>query len=76
MKIELTKFLESLTIGLDYIEKEILGVSPYHGQRVAAITHKLATAANFDSDSIYFLTHKLATAANFDSDSGLLWTRE
>ena len=57
MKIELTKFLESLTIGLDYIEKEILGVSPYHGQRVAAITHKLATAANFDSDSIYFLTH-------------------
>lgn len=57
MEIELTKFLESLTIGLDYIEKEILGVSPYHGQRVAAITHRLAQKTTLDSNTIYYLTY-------------------
>ncbi len=57
MRIGLAKFIDSLSIALDYVEKEILNVSPYHGQRVASITNKLATSLEFEQDIIFALTY-------------------
>ncbi len=57
MRIGLAKFLDSLTIALDFVEKEILNVAPYHGQRVASITNRLATAVNLPKDEVFALTH-------------------
>lgn len=56
MKIDLAKFLDSLTIALDFVEKEILNVAPYHGQRVASIANRLAKAFNFDQKRTFALT--------------------
>lgn len=56
MKIGLTKFLDSLSIAIDFVEKEILNVSPYHGQRVACITYRLAESFNLDKNVIFALT--------------------
>lgn len=56
MLIELTKFLNSLSIALDFVEREILGVAPYHGQRVAAIVSRLATHLGFDKDIVFALS--------------------
>ncbi|MBQ2591950.1 MAG: hypothetical protein II567_01545, partial [Candidatus Riflebacteria bacterium] len=57
MRIGLSKFLDSLSIALDFVEKEILNVAPYHGQRVASITNRLAKAFNLEENVIFALTH-------------------
>ena len=57
MQIALAKFLDSLSIALDFVEKEILNVAPYHGQRVASITNRLAKAMNFSDEETFALTH-------------------
>ena len=56
MRIGLTKFLDSLTIALDFVEKEILNVAPYHGQRVASIANRLSKAFDFNQEKTFALT--------------------
>ena len=56
MRIGLANFLESLSIALDFVEKEILNISPYHGQRVASITYRLCKELNYDSDFLFPIT--------------------
>ena len=56
MKIDLAKFLDSLTIALDFVEKEIINVPPYHGQRVASITNRLAKVFGLDQNKTFALT--------------------
>ncbi len=56
MRIGLSKFLDSLSIALDFVEKEILNVAPYHGQRVASITNRLAKAFNLEENVTFALT--------------------
>ncbi len=57
MKIALSKFLNSLSVALDFVEKEILNIAPYHGQRVAAITNHLGRALNFDKQTLFAVTY-------------------
>ena len=56
MRIGLAKFLDSLSIALDFVEKEILNVAPYHGQRVASITYRLCKELNYDDDFLFAIT--------------------
>ena len=57
MRLELTKFLNSLSFALDYVEGEVLKVTPYHGKRVAALTNRMAVCAGMDRETVYALTH-------------------
>lgn len=56
MNIALTKFIQSLSIALDYVEGELLKTSPHHGKRVAIISNRLAAYMGFDEKTLYSLT--------------------
>ena len=57
MRIGLAKFLDSLSVALDFVEKEILNVEPFHGQRVAAITYRFASYLKFEKEKLFAVTH-------------------
>ena len=48
MKIEMTKFLNSLTMALDYVELEIIKTARNHGKRVAVMTNLMAVQAGLE----------------------------
>lgn len=50
MVIDFFRFTESLSVALDYAEKELLDVKPFHGARVAVIANKLAENMDFGKD--------------------------
>lgn len=56
MKIELTKFLQSLTDALDYVEIEIIRTARNHGKRVAAMTNRMAKEAGMAEGDVFALT--------------------
>ena len=56
MKIDISAFGDSLSLALDYAEREVLGIAPYHGSRVAAISACMAQAAGFSPDTVFSLT--------------------
>lgn len=56
MQIELTKFLHSLTMALDYVELEIVKTARNHGKRVAVLTSLMAAEAGFSADDVFALT--------------------
>lgn len=55
MLINYTKVVEALSISLDYVEQELLNVTPYHGSRVAAVSYKMGLAAGMDPDELFAL---------------------
>lgn len=56
MKLELTKFLNSLTMALDYAEQEVIRTARNHGKRVAVLTNLMAVAAGLDRETVFALT--------------------
>lgn len=56
MKIELTKFIHSLTMALDFVEEEIIKVARNHGKRVAVMVNRMAVQAGLDEDTVFTLT--------------------
>lgn len=56
MQIELTKFLRSLTVALDYVEVEIIRTARNHSKRVAVLTNLMAVEAGFSRDDVFALT--------------------
>ena len=57
MIIDLTKFMESLSTAVDYVENEFVKLSPYHGRRTAVLTCLMAEAAGMEPDEKYAATH-------------------
>ena len=56
MQIELTNFLHSLTMALDYVEIEIVKAARNHGKRVAVLTNLMAVEAGFSHEEVFVLT--------------------
>ncbi len=56
MKIELTKFINTLTISLDYVEEEIIKTARNHGKRIAVLTNLMARKIGIDDSIIFVLT--------------------
>ncbi len=56
MKIEFSKYTQSLSVALDYAEKAISDIKPFHGLRVAIITNIMAEYLELDKNEIYSLT--------------------
>ncbi|HJJ47727.1 MAG TPA: HD domain-containing protein [Methanocorpusculum sp.] len=56
MKIDLTGFMESLSVAMDYVEAEILNIAPYHGKRVAAIANLLGKTAGVSDETLTSFT--------------------
>lgn len=56
MLIDFTKFSESLSTALDYAEKALLNVAPYHGMRIAVLTSYMAEHLGLSEETRYALT--------------------
>lgn len=56
MRIDFSGVSRLLSLTLDYVEKELLNVEPYHGYRVAALCHVLGSAAGLDDATLRALT--------------------
>lgn len=55
MRINLSELLKSLTVALDYVEKQLRGVNDYHSFRVAVLCDSMAKEAGFSERERYVL---------------------
>ena len=60
MKIEVTKFLNSLSLALDYVEGEIIKTSVNHAKRVAILANKMGSFVGMDENVLFALTQAAA----------------
>ncbi|HJJ28957.1 MAG TPA: HD domain-containing protein [Methanocorpusculum sp.] len=75
MIIDIASFMESLSVAIDYVEAEILKITPYHGKRVAAIAHLLGKAAGMNEHDLNIFTmtgmfHDCALTEYFKDEFG------
>lgn len=56
MIIDFSQFTKSLSYAIDYAEKALLDVMPYHGMRVAVMTNRMAEYLGLEKEIIYSLT--------------------
>lgn len=76
MKINLAKFVEKLSVSVDYVEQEMLKVKPYHCNRVAAISNKMGIEAGMSEDVLYAMAegaflHDCALKEYMDEELGI-----
>ena len=57
MKIDFIEFLDSLSIALDYVEKELIGSATHHVQRVALMVNRTGEYMGMDKDKLFALMH-------------------
>lgn len=77
MIIEMSRFLLSLSKALDYADRELVGVKPYHAARVALITNRLMEATGHSVEQCYAATaaallHDCALKEYLSDETGLL----
>ena len=56
MIINITKFIQSFSTAVDYLEHEFVDIRPYHGRRVAVLANRMGKAAGLDADELYGMT--------------------
>lgn len=56
MKIDISKFIKSLSFALDYAEKALFDVTSFHGIRVAVMTNRMADHLGFPDEITQLVT--------------------
>ncbi|MBR0399991.1 MAG: HD domain-containing protein [Mogibacterium sp.] len=56
MLINITGFLNVVSLASDYVEADLLSIEQNHVKRVAIIVNRLAAAAGMDEDTVYAMT--------------------
>lgn len=56
LNLEINKFVSSLSLAIDYVEKELIDVEPYHDKRVAYLTYKMGKHLNMENEKLSALT--------------------
>ncbi|MGN0710670.1 MAG: HD domain-containing phosphohydrolase [Anaerovoracaceae bacterium] len=56
LRVEINRLLSSLSLALDYVEREIVNTKPYHAQRVAVITNRMAAQLGFKDEKLFAVT--------------------